>query len=88
MSYYYEALNDLSFQKFIQALIVNSHPETICLPVRQPDGGRDALLYHTAIEQKNFIVFQVKFSTKPKETSERDAIDSLIQTEEKKKKIN
>ena len=84
MTYYYEALNDISFQKFAQSLIVSIHPETICLPVRQPDGGRDALLYHSALELKNFVVFQVKFSTKPKETSERDAIDSLIKSEEEK----
>ena len=84
MSYYYEALNDISFQKFAQSLIVSVHPDTICLPVRQPDGGRDAIYYHAALERKNFVVFQVKFSTKPKETTERDAIDSLIKSEEKK----
>ena len=84
MTYNYEALNDISFQKFAQSLIVSVHPETICLPVRQPDGGRDALLYHAALERKNFVVFQIKFSTKPKETRERDAIDGLIKSEEKK----
>ena len=84
MSYYYEALNDITFQKFAQSLIVSVHPETICLPVRQPDGGRDAFFYRATIERKNFVVFQVKFSSKPKETSERDAIDSLIKKEEQK----
>ena len=84
MTYYYEALNDISFQKFAQSLIVSVHPETICLPVRQPDGGRDAFFYQATIERKNFIVFQIKFSTKPKETTERDAIDNLIRKEEKK----
>ena len=84
MSYYYEALNEISFQKFCQALIASVHPETICLPVRQPDGGRDAFFYHAALERKNFVVFQVKFSTKPKEKSEREVIENLIKTEEKK----
>ena len=84
MSYYYEALNHISFQKFAQSLIVSVHPETICLPVQQPDGGRDALLYHTALERNNFVVFQVKFFTKPNETNEREAIDKLIKSEESK----
>ena len=84
MSYYYEALNHISFQKFAQSLIVSVHPETICLPVQQPDGGRDALLYHTVLERNNFVVFQIKFSTKPKETSEREAIAKLIKSEEGK----
>ena len=84
MTYYYEALNDISFQKLAQSLIVSVHPETICLPVRQPDGGRDAIFYHAALERKNFIVFQIKFSTKPKDTSERNAIDRLIESEQEK----
>ena len=86
MSYYYEALNDISFQKFAQSLIVSLHTETVCLPVRQPDGGRDAFYYHAALERKNFVVFQVKFSTKPKDVSEREAIENLIKTEAKKVK--
>ena len=84
MAYYYEALNDISFQKLAQSLIVSVHPETICLPVRQPDGGRDAIFYHGVLERKNFVVFQIKFSTRPRETSERDAIDSLIKSEKEK----
>ena len=84
MNYYYEALNDISFQKFAQSLIVSVHPDTICLPVRQPDGGRDALYYTAALEQREFVVFQIKFSTKPKDTTEREAIDRLIRSEEKK----
>ena len=84
MSYYYEALNDVSFQQFAQALIVSVHPDTICLPVRQPDGGRDAFFYHTVLERKKFVVFQVKFSTKPNDKQERDVIEQLIKTEEKK----
>ena len=84
MSYYYEALNDISFQKFAQSLIVSVHPDTICLPVRQPDGGRDAMYYQFALEQRNFVVFQIKFSTKPKDISEREAIDHLVKREEEK----
>ena len=84
MTYYYEALNDISFQKFAQALITSVHPETICLPARQPDGGRDAFFYRIALERKHFVVFQVKFSTDPKSKTERDAIESLIKSEQEK----
>ena len=84
MTYYYEALNDISFQKLAQSLIVCEHPETICLPVRQPDGGRDAIYYHSTLDRRKFVVFQIKFSTKPKETSARDAIKNLIKSEEEK----
>ena len=84
MSYYYEALNDHTFQKLVQALVVAVHPETICLPVRQPDGGRDAFLFHAAMERRQFVVFQVKFSTNPKNKEERDAIQDVIRSEKKK----
>ena len=86
MKYNYEALNDQTFQQFVQALLVTAHPETICLPVRQPDGGRDALYYHAALERKQFVVFQIKFSTNPAAKEERDVIDNLINTEKKKVK--
>ena len=84
MTYHYEALDDARFQKLAQSLIVSVHPETICLPVRQPDGGRDAFFYDEVLERRQFVVFQVKFSANPKDKSERDAIDSLVKTEEKK----
>ena len=84
MRYNYEALNYLSFQKFVQALIVKVHRETICLPVQQPDGGRDAFFYHDALERKNFVVFQVKFTKNPTEKSERDVIERLIKYEQNK----
>ena len=86
MSYYYESLNDQTFQKLAQALVVTIHPETVCLPVRQPDGGRDAFFYRTAVERKNFVVFQIKFSSNPKGKTERDAIQSLINSEKNKVK--
>jgi len=86
MSYYYESLNDQTFQKLAQALIVTIHPETVCLPVRQPDGGRDAFIYRDAMERDDFIVFQIKFSSNPRGKTERDVIQSLIKSEKKKVK--
>ena len=84
MTYHYEALNDVSFQKLAQSLIVSVHPDAICLPVRQPDGGRDAILYRAALERGNFIVFQIKFSYNPTSSTERQKIAETIRTEQGK----
>ena len=86
MDYQYETLNDQRFQKLCQALIVAQHPDTQCLPVGQPDGGRDAFFFHAEPEQAKFAVFQVKFSLHPDSKTERDAIDALIKSEQGKVK--
>jgi hypothetical protein len=63
MSYLYESLTPERFQQFCQALLVAKFPNAQCLPVGQPDGGRDAYL---AIKDsgaaRDLYVFQVKFS--------------------------
>ena len=84
MRYNYEALNDHSFQQFAQALILVDHPSTQCLPVGQPDGGRDAFLFHVEPDQKGFVVFQVKYSRNPHSKDERAVIEGLIHSEKKK----
>ena len=86
MDYHYEALNDQRFQKLSQALIVAQNPNTQCLPVGQPDGGRDAYLFHTESDQNKLVVFQVKFSRDPSSKTERDAIKALIKSEQGKVK--
>ena len=89
MDYHYEALNDQRFQKLAQALIVAQNPNTQCLPVGQPDGGRDAYLFHTESDQDKLVVFQVKFSRDPSSKTERDAIKALIKSEQgKSQRIN
>ena len=86
MTYYYEALNAISFQRLAQSLILVKHPDALCLPVPQPDGGRDALLYVNQSEKSEFIIFQVKFTVDPKSKSEREAVQQVIDTEGKKVK--
>ena len=85
MDYRYEALNDHRFQKLVQALIVAQHPNTQCLPINQPDGGRDAY-YYTEPSQNKFVVFQVKFSRHPQSKTEREAINALVKSEQAKVK--
>ena len=84
MPYYYEALNEQTFQKFAQALILAKHPHTQCLPVGQPDGGRDAHFFHFEPDNSGFVVFQVKYSRHPGSKDERDVIEALIKSEQTK----
>ena len=84
MRYNYEALNDQSFQQFAQALILVDHPRTQCLPIGQPDGGRDAFVFHVEPDKKGFIVFQVKYSKSPQAKSERTVIEDLIKSDKSK----
>jgi len=84
LQYNYEALDPETFQKLAQAVIVASHPETQCLPVGQPDGGRDAFYYFDEPDGRGFVVFQIKFSRNPDNKDEKDAVQSLIKTEKDK----
>ena len=83
-NYNYEALNPETFQKFAQALIVAQYPDTQCLPVGQPDGGRDAHFLFNEPDHDGFIVFQVKFSRSPLEKNEREVVQALIESEKEK----
>jgi len=65
MDYLYENLGPERFQQFCQALLVKEFPKLQCLPVAQPDGGRDAFTYFFDTK-KGFIVFQVKYVRQPK----------------------
>ena len=86
MVYHYEALNEQSFQKLAQALIVAEHPDTQCLPVAQPDGGRDAFRLHSGSDGRSFTVFQVKYTRDPEQKSARDLIERVIASEQRKLK--
>lgn len=84
MDFYYEVLDDKKFQKLCQALIVAQYPNTQCFPVGQPDGGRDAVYFHSNSNQNEFTVFQVKFSRSPDNKTERDVIETFIRSESEK----
>ena len=86
MDYNYEALDEKRFQKLSQALIAAQYPNTQCLPVGQPDGGRDAFFFPDETNHDGFVVFQVKFSRAPNGKTERDSIHELIQSEKEKVK--
>jgi hypothetical protein len=55
----YERLQEKRFQQLCNALLVRENPETVCFPVGQKDGGRDALLRSRG---KPGIVYQVKWA--------------------------
>lgn len=81
MKYKYEALDPETFQQLAQAMIVSIHPNAQCLPVGQPDGGRDAFLMLRGRKGDGFVVFQVKFSRDPSAKDERDSIKELVKSE-------
>lgn len=78
--YNLEVLGDERFQKLCQALLTESFPNVQCLPVGQPDGGRDAF----SQQHNGFIVFQVKYSRIPADKNERLAISDVIKSEKPK----
>ncbi len=82
MTYNYEVLDDERFQKLAQSVLVHSFPNAQCLPVGQPDGGRDA--FEGCKTKGDLIVFQVKFSRDPSSKIERDAITDVINFEAEK----
>jgi hypothetical protein len=65
MDYPFENLNPEKFQEFAQALLVKEFPDLQCLPVAQPDGGRDIVTYEYGFSSQNFAVYQVKYVRRP-----------------------
>jgi hypothetical protein len=66
MDYPFENLSPEKFQLFCQALLTREYPNVRCLPIGQPDGGRDAVQWQFLDAGKtSLIVFQVKFSRAP-----------------------
>lgn len=85
MTYAYENLGDERFQQLCQAILTTVYPDVQCLPVGQPDGGRDALLRRAAPHSRvDSVVFQVKFSKNPESKDERLVIEELLKTESTK----
>lgn len=87
--YHYDTLGHERFQELCQALISVDFPSAQCLPVGQPDGGRDAYLHLLSFSDlshlSELVVFQVKYSKNPNgDRSERDAIAELVRTEKRK----
>jgi hypothetical protein len=69
MDYPYEQLDPERFQHLCQALLVREHAGLQCLPVAQPDGGRDAIGPLISDGKAGSIIFQVKFLRNPSSIS-------------------
>lgn len=70
MDYIFENLGEDRFQELCQSLLIKEFPNVQCFPIRQPDGGRDAVSYLATpvrAEKKEtpFNVFQVKYVRRP-----------------------
>lgn len=87
MNYLLENLGEDRFQALSQALIAKEQSGAQCFPVRQPDGGRDAITLHRMQlhrmheREAGFLVFQVKFVRNP--SAIKDPHKWLIATLEK-----
>ncbi len=78
MAYLYETLSPERFQHLCQALLTIAFPNVQSLPIGQPDGGRDAVLWTSTPSHRarTFQVFQVKFARNP---NDRDDIDEFVE---------
>ena len=70
LDYQFENLGEDRFQHLCQALLIPEFSNVQCFPIRQPDGGRDAVSAYWATLESPFIVFQVKYVRRPLAESE------------------
>ncbi|WP_412776059.1 NACHT domain-containing protein [Thalassospira lucentensis] len=84
MGYRYEELGAERFQQFCQALLLEDYPNLQCMPVGQPDGGRDGVVRVGGTDSDEFVVLQVKFVRNPEARDARSSIVELLRTESKK----
>ncbi|HEX4084028.1 MAG TPA: hypothetical protein VHY22_03895 [Chthoniobacteraceae bacterium] len=77
MDYLYENLGEDRFQEMCQSLLIEEFPNVQSFPIRQPDGGRDILVYlPNPSTGRAFAVFQVKYVKKPQ--AEKDIHKWLV----------
>lgn len=82
MAYMLEQLGDERFQQLCQAILVSQFPNVQCLPVNQPDGGRDAFMrYRKTSSSSALIVYQVKFVRNPDSREARDFVEQVVKSE-------
>jgi hypothetical protein len=82
MDYPLENLGPERFQVFCQSLLLREYPDLQCLPVAQPDGGRDAIVqFHPSSTKKRFAVFQVKYVRNPSAIDGREWIRAVLKDE-------
>jgi len=65
VDYLLEQLGFDRFQYLAQALISAERPGVQCLPIGQPDGGRDAFHRVALSSGRGLVVFQVKYVNEP-----------------------
>jgi hypothetical protein len=82
MTYQYENLSPERFQHLCQALLVAQFPNAQCLPVAQPDGGRDAYLLQRRVAdgERDLLIFQVKFARTPADRSST-FVEDVVESE-------
>jgi hypothetical protein len=84
MNYFFEMISDTRFQELCQSLLIKQFPKMQCLPVDQPDGGRDAFVRRPNKKAKGLIAFQVKWVNDPLSKDSREFISEVIEKEKHK----
>jgi hypothetical protein len=73
-----ENLGPERFQQLCQALLTTEYRGILCLPIGQPDGGRDAVAHFDEKFPNNLTVYQVKYAREPPRG--RDAVGWILET--------
>ena len=85
MAYHLEELGPERFQMLCQAVLLTVKPYVQCLPVGQPDGGRDAFIRGVNEgDVSDSIIFQVKYVRSPLDKDARDLIKQVVASERDK----
>jgi hypothetical protein len=85
VAYNFEELGDERFQQLCQAILTREFPDVQCLPVGQPDGGRDAFVRgRVRARVADSLIYQVKFVRDWNSRDARELIETVIRTEKKK----
>lgn len=85
MSYLFENLSSERFQELCQVLVLKEFPGVQCLPVNQPDGGRDILSWENVrLLNTASVVFQVKQTKNKSAKDPVKEIRALISKEKQK----
>jgi hypothetical protein len=85
LTYLYENLLPERFQHLCQAVLTTVFPDVQCLPVGQPDGGRDAYWRHSTQQQgSKFTIFQVKFVRTPEKERADEKFEEWVKSEKPK----
>src|SRR5947199_146229 len=76
--YHYETLGDERFQELCQSLLTATFPNIQCLPVGQPDGGREAYCWRRGDLDRRMDMNAAPKSSYPEILKATELLEKLI----------